>query len=127
VACLAQFWPGKYPDTFWVLAGCVTSYTALSFAVTAVGVWLEHDTIVLTKQRPGRRALALSSSMPRFQENYALAVRPRGSPAGGTDEVKLQKSVGAYFDTDGVLHPEVIEADVAALLERVAGGRPKAN
>ena len=127
VACLAQFWPGKYPDTFWVLAGCVSSYVVLSFGVTAVGTCLEHDTIVTTKPRPGRGALALRSSMPRFQEHYTLAVRPRGSAAGGPDEVNLQKSVGAYFDTEGLLHAEVIEADVAALLKHAAGERPKAN
>mgnify|MGYP001810383177 CR=1 FL=1 len=36
---MAQFYPKKYPDNFWVLLGCVAAYVVLSTAMTgALGV-----------------------------------------------------------------------------------------
>lgn len=37
VACLAQFYPKKYPDNFWVLAGCVATYVVLSSLMSGAG------------------------------------------------------------------------------------------
>ena len=127
MACLAQFWPVKYPDSYWLLVACVCGYTLLSTLVNGVGVLLEKDTIVLTKARQGRGGMTARSSLPRFSETYTLAVRPRGTPPGSAREATLEKSVGKYFDAEGMLHAEVVEADTAALLERVGGqdAKPK--
>lgn len=37
VACLAQFYPKKYPDNTLLLAGCVVAYVVLSSLMT--GGW----------------------------------------------------------------------------------------
>lgn len=37
LACLAQFYPKKYPDNFWVLVGCVSGYVVLSLLMS--GRW----------------------------------------------------------------------------------------
>lgn len=33
VALLAQFYPGKLPDTWWILAACVSVYGGLTLAL----------------------------------------------------------------------------------------------
>lgn len=38
VACLAQFWPKKYPANFWLLASCVAAYVVLSSLMTRARV-----------------------------------------------------------------------------------------
>lgn len=37
MACLAQFYPKKYPDNFWLLAACVPAYVVLSSLMTGAG------------------------------------------------------------------------------------------
>ena len=125
MACVAQFWPGKYPETRWVLLTCVGAYAALSAAMSAVASLLERDMVVLTVARLGQPALCVRSSLPRFQDVYTLAVRPRGAKAGGPREASMERSVGAYFDRDGVLDGEAFRADVAALLGRATAEKPK--
>lgn len=88
--------------------------------MSAVAMLLEKDTLVMTKAAPGHPALVVRSKMPRFQDVYTLAVRPRGTKAGCIQEVLLQKSAGAYFDREGVLHREIIQADAQALLQQAA-------
>lgn len=49
MALLAQFYPLKYPASFWLLVCCVTTYTVLSTAMSLVTMFLEHDAIAFTK------------------------------------------------------------------------------
>ena len=78
MACLAQFYPLKYPANFWLLAGCVAAYTVLSGLMTLVAMVLEKDATALTRAVPGGPpALTVSTHMPRFQETYTLRIAPR--------------------------------------------------
>lgn len=52
MACLAQFYPLKYPASFWLLASCVSIYAVLSTAMTAVASLLERDGIAFTHPCP---------------------------------------------------------------------------
>lgn len=78
VACLAQFYPKKYPANFWLLVGCVAAYMVLSTLMTVVAAVFERDAIALTRAVPGGPpALAISTRLPRFQETYTLRIAPR--------------------------------------------------
>ncbi|KAI7841303.1 hypothetical protein COHA_004922 [Chlorella ohadii] len=127
VACLAQFYPKKYPANFWLLACCVASYVVLSTLMTVVATLWEKDAIVMTKARPGGPpALVVSSKMPRFQDLYTLrvALRPTGG-GSGSEGVSLTKSVGDYFHEDGHLAADVIRQDTQALLEQLLEAKSK--
>jgi signal peptidase complex subunit 2 len=78
VACLAQFYPKKYPANFWLLVGCVAVYVVLSTLMTVVAAVFERDAIALTRTVPGGPpALAISTRLPRFQETYTLRIATR--------------------------------------------------
>jgi hypothetical protein len=57
--------------------------------------------------------------MPRFQDVYTLGIRPSGSKADSPEEVKLESSVGGYFDSEGILAADVFKAEVTDLLGRL--------
>ena len=116
VACIGQFYPGKLPDTFWPVLACVVSYFTLSMALTAYTTFIEKDTIAQTR---GQADLIIRSKMPRFQDVYTLGIRPRGSKADSPEEVKLASSVGAYFDSEGILAVDAFKGEVLALLGRL--------
>lgn len=116
VACIGQFYPGKLPDTFWPVLACVVSYFALSLALTAYTTFIEKDTIAQTR---GQADLIIRSKMPRFQDVYTLGIRPRGSKADSSEEVKLASSVGAYFDSEGILAVDAFKGEVLDLLGRL--------
>jgi hypothetical protein len=105
-----------------VLLLCVSLYTIFSILLSAFSFFVEKDTIAMTKTHGSVAALVLRSKMPRYQDGYTLAIRPRGIPAGDASEAKMSSSVGAYFDTEGVLAAEEFKADVAKLVAELTGG-----
>lgn len=125
MACVAQFYPGKYPATTWVLVTCVSLYTVLSTALSGLHTFIEKDTITLTT---GKGNYIIRSKLPRYQDQYTLAIRPRGTAPESSAEVKLVSSVGAYFDSQGVMVADAFKADVAALIEKAeAAGTGKSK
>jgi hypothetical protein len=116
VACIGQFYPGKVSDTFYPVLACVVSYFTLSLALTVFTTFIEKDTIAQTR---GKADLIIRSKMPNFQDVYTLGIRPHGSKAESPEEVKLASSVGAYFDSEGILAADVFKAEVSDLLGRL--------
>ncbi|EFN57522.1 hypothetical protein CHLNCDRAFT_143120 [Chlorella variabilis] len=128
VACLAQFYPKKYPDNTLLLAGCVVAYVVLSSLMTVVAMVCEKDVIAFTRAAPGGPpALAIASRLPRFQQFYTLCVTPRGARAAsrGGGAQSLSRSVGEYFHEDGQLAAGVIKKDAVELLRKATEGKTK--
>lgn len=133
VACVAYFYPKKHGENFWLLLGCIVTYVILSTLMTVIATVYEKDAITFTCAVPGGApALAISSRLPRFQDLYTLRVQPRGAPAaasgnGSSDggALSLSKSVGAYFDEDGLLAAGVIKKDVEQLLQQAVESKTK--
>lgn len=113
MACVGQFYPGKTTDAFYPVLACVVFYFTLSLALTVYTTFIEKDTIAQTR---GKADLIIRSKMPRFQDVYTLGIRPQGSKADSAEEKKLAASVGAYFDSEGVLAADVFKAEVNDLL-----------
>jgi len=88
-----------------------------------VHILFEKDIIALTYVRPDQPALAVRSKMPRFQENYTISIRPRdGEAVDRAQEATLVSSVGAFFDTEGVLAEKIFKAEVLKLAVQAVGG-----
>lgn len=102
-------------------------YCLLSVALTLFGMFVEKETFALTRAAPDQPSLVLRSSMPRFQENYTIAVRPRGTEPGCSEEAKLTSSVGAFFDSNGELAARVFKAEVVKMVECVQAGGAAQN
>jgi hypothetical protein len=107
VALLAQFYPGKPPETSGVLAWCIGAYIVLTAAAAAFSIAAEGDAFLVTRQpssAPTKRStsspaaaaaaaavakaaakeagpalspLRVSSNMTRFEPEYELVLRSR--------------------------------------------------
>ena len=51
MAVYAQFGPGKFPATYWIVLGCVVSYCLLTWALAMYCWKFEGDAVVLTKPK----------------------------------------------------------------------------
>ncbi|GAB4816741.1 hypothetical protein N2152v2_003787 [Parachlorella kessleri] len=116
---VVEFYPLKYPASFWLLASCVCTYATLSTGMTYIAAFLERDAIAFTKpnSKKAGTALLVGSKLPRFQDEYHLRIQLRGAEKG-REEVSLKKSVAAYFDSAGHVVADAIRADFRALLQR---------
>lgn len=107
VALLAQFYPGKPPETSGVLAWCIGAYIVLTAAAAAFSIAAEGDAFLVTRQAssaptkrstsspaaaaaaaavakaaakeagPALSPLRVSSNMTRFEPEYELVLRSR--------------------------------------------------
>ncbi|PSC77014.1 putative signal peptidase complex subunit 2 [Micractinium conductrix] len=128
LACVAQFYPKKYPDNFWVLLGCVAAYVVLSTAMTVVATVWEKDAVLFTRglrQGGGPPALAVSTRLPRFQETFTLTITPRGARAASGAGASMSCSIGEYFHSDGYLAKDVVRADTQRLLAQLLEDKSK--
>ncbi|KDD71938.1 hypothetical protein H632_c4137p0, partial [Helicosporidium sp. ATCC 50920] len=115
VALVAQFWPGKHTENFWLLCGCVAVYSVISTILTLLAAFVEKDSIALTHAAPGRPPLRIASRLPRHSDQYTLQIAPRSSQ-GEDAGVSCTASMGDYFHSDGHLCAEAIKDAAKKLL-----------
>jgi signal peptidase complex subunit 2 len=127
-ALLAQFYPVPFPRNYWLLVACVLSYFTLNTLLQAFCYYVERDTILLTKGKEGAprtgRGLKLSSSLPRYSDQYTLSLQARGASADSKPH-ELSKSVAAWIYEDGELDQSGFGAEVLRLLSQCEAGRTK--
>ena len=51
IALIAQFYPGKHPDNWWLLCGCVIAYAACTLALNLFLLRFEGETFFFTRAR----------------------------------------------------------------------------
>ena len=113
----------------------------------------EQDAIALTRPHPsGAPALAVVTRLPRYHDVYTLSIAPRGTSAaraaaaaaakksggggggkgGGSSGsgslsgvATLERSVAAYFHSDGHLAEAVVVRDVKQLLAQLEESKSK--
>ena len=98
LAAIAQFYPKKYPENFWVLVVCVGLYIVASLAHSALFSGIEGDVFFIAKQKvlhashrqiyilpqtrqlfdssasQGKHVMCIASKLPRYSEHYKLVV-----------------------------------------------------
>ena len=122
VALLAQFYPGKPPETSGVLAWCIAAYVVLTAAAAAFSMAAEGDAFLVTRQPaaakkpspsapaaaaaaaavakaaaketagPPLPALRVSSNMSRFEPEYELVLRARRAKSSSASSSTLSSS-----------------------------------
>lgn len=83
MACLAQFYPQKYPANAWLLVGCVSTYALLSAAMTLVATVLEQDAIAFT-QPCAKKVRAWVRGRARLPARWWQCTVWRGAVGGWT-------------------------------------------
>ncbi|GFH18733.1 Tr-type G domain-containing protein, partial [Haematococcus lacustris] len=104
-ALLAQFGPGKFPSNWWMVAGCVTAYCAVTVILNWFSYKYEGDSYLVTKpSRAGEPGPRLSSRLPKYDDKYTLVISSTlNRKAAGHKEVSLTASVADFFHADGYL------------------------
>ena len=82
VALLAQFYPGKPPETSGVLAWCIAAYVVLTAAAAAFSMVAEGDAFLVTRQPPASAAAPKASSGPAAAAAAAAVAKAAAKEAG---------------------------------------------
>jgi hypothetical protein len=115
-AGIAQFWPGEYPQTKWVLLSCCAVYYLCGIVLQYIATFMERYWFVFTHPKPTAKwstgvGIALSSTMERYEYEYTLCVE--AVPSSGLpplpEPLTLVKGLNEYFDSDGYLAHEIFE------------------
>lgn len=102
-----------FPESAGVLKICVFSYLVLVTILTLYSSFIESNTILIAyKKFPNRKnktKVKLLSKMKRFDDQYTLILETPQKNNSWT------KSVGNYFDVNGVFVQDRFEQDVVKL------------
>eukprot|EP00301_Raphidiophrys_heterophryoidea_P021302 c5775_g1_i2.p1 GENE.c5775_g1_i2~~c5775_g1_i2.p1 ORF type:complete len:198 (+),score=47.57 c5775_g1_i2:45-596(+) len=119
-ALLAQFYPMKWPDSWWLTAVCVFVYTSLS-SIMQLMIWYYNMDNTLTKPtgKSDPHGMCFSSELPRFSDNFTIRISSRGGKDsnGKVQELEATESISKWFDKDGVFYPDQFEPFVRNLLD----------
>jgi len=141
---LSHVYPAPFPRNWWCLLFCCAFYFIMSGVLQLLLTFIELESILLLrvdqKSKVSRdvRGLNVSSSFPRFQNMYTLAITP--VPGSGRGVVALARSppfrpdlpegndsphclqqawpVEHYFDEEGVFAEESFMEAVKEFLQR---------
>lgn len=103
-----------FPESAPVLRVCVYAYIVLIVILTIYSAFVESNTILIAYKRSSpksktRTKVKLLSKMKRFDDQYTLILeRPKNKSS-------WTKSVGNYFDENGVFVQDKFEQDVIKL------------
>lgn len=99
-----------FPESAGVLKVCVYAYILLIGLLTLYSTFVESNTILIAyKKGKNKIRIKLLSKMKRFDDQYTLILeRPKNRSS-------WTKSVGNYFDVDGVFVQDKFEQDVVKL------------
>lgn len=99
-----------FPESADVLKICVYAYIVLIIILTLYSTFVESNTILIAyKKGKNKIKVKLLSKMKRFDDQYTLIFE------GPKSTNKISKSVGNYFDVNGVFVQDRFEADVVKL------------
>lgn len=128
-SAFSHAYPATFPKNWWVLLACCTFYFVCSGILQALLSFVELESILLVKPKPGsskRAGLNISSHFPRFQEMYTLGITPlpKGSlflpfaPKFRPQEEGVKEEEGCsqrswpvnlFFDEEGTFYDELFE------------------
>lgn len=120
LAALAQFWPGKFPDTWYVLATCVSLYGLGTLILNIFTARFEGDAFLFLRPEgaakdPPAPLVRVSSRLPRFSYEYKLHIK-----ADDGSQVDMQLDIQDFFTSDGHLAESKYKNEVQRLLQDVA-------
>lgn len=99
-----------FPESAGVLKACVYAYIVLIAILTLYSTFVESNTILIAyKKGKNKIKIKLLSKMKRFDDQYTLTLE------GPKKKSTWTKSVGNYFDVNGVFVQSRFEQDVIKL------------
>eukprot|EP00873_Tetraselmis_striata_P038613 jgi/Tetstr1/458877/TSEL_004385.t1 len=133
VACVfalaAQFWPGTFPDNSNVLIACVVGYIVFSIILNTYSATYEGDVILFTTPKEGSSfstGLAMTTLLKRYSDELTIEIRSK-DPKARRKAVEKTYSVCRWFDVNGIMAKDKLEADVLKLLRMYESGESESK
>ncbi|XP_072049110.1 signal peptidase complex subunit 2-like [Amphiura filiformis] len=109
-----------FPESRQVLAICVISYFVMMTILTIYTTFVEknHFLVVHQKDQAGvdpDNVWTIDSHMKRFDDQYTLVIRYTDGQSQIERENNFTKSVGVWYDENGLLLLEVFKNDICGL------------
>jgi len=112
LALTAQFYPAPFPDNYYILIVCCSTYFVCSSILQYIATFKEKD-FVLSAFIDAQNQIHIKSTLPRYDYTYTITMR---SDSG--EEIKLSKLFSSWFDVDGVLHEDLFLQDIKKMHEQ---------
>jgi len=129
VACLAQFYPLKFPANVNLLLVCIGIYILLNLALHFLSIVKEKNHILFTHPKTGSyttTGLAISSKLPRFSSQYTLRIASsEPQSVSARPAVEMTRNITEWFTGDGVLAEKLYWKNVEQLLDEYEGSTKK--
>lgn len=114
-----------FPESAPVLKACVYGYIISMLALTIFTSTVETYTILIAYKKGLAKdkttKVRVQSFMKPYDDMYTLTVE------GPVKRVSSTKSVGDYFDVNGVLIDDILESEVDRLYKQASSGHNKIN
>ncbi|KAL3138044.1 hypothetical protein ABBQ38_005277 [Trebouxia sp. C0009 RCD-2024] len=146
IAAVAQFYPRKHPDNWWLLLCCVVAYATCTAALNLFLLRFEGEVFFFSQSRKDLPALKFIAKMPRYSDQYTLLISKRGEQdhpnsilhlmpwlavlkscipglhstksSQSSDQAEMTHSATKYFHSDGYLNQALLSEDVQQLLRQ---------
>jgi len=106
----AQFYPYPFPENWYVLIVCCSTYFVCSSILQYFATFKEKEYVAIVTDDKNER-IHVTSSLPRYDYNYVLSL------SNGTEKEKISisKMVNNFFDINGVLNEQIFTQHVKDL------------
>mmetsp|Transcript_47011 Transcript_47011/g.54190 ORF Transcript_47011/g.54190 Transcript_47011/m.54190 type:complete len:203 (-) Transcript_47011:58-666(-) len=115
----------KWPENRVLVIASILTYIAISILLYATESFMIKDAVYISRSRKTEdskwkhfKHIRVSSIMKEYDENYHLTISAERYKDDIEVEECYQDSIGSFFDSDGVLHKEVVEATFDAYLKQ---------
>eukprot|EP01119_Soliformovum_irregulare_P003196 TRINITY_DN13533_c0_g1_i1.p1 TRINITY_DN13533_c0_g1~~TRINITY_DN13533_c0_g1_i1.p1 ORF type:complete len:198 (-),score=55.61 TRINITY_DN13533_c0_g1_i1:4-564(-) len=116
LALTAQFYPAPFPENYYVLLICCPIYFVLSGILQYIATYKEKEYILFTMPTgPGKKGIKVRASLPKYSYDFTVGITP--IDGNESQETKMTKSIGVWFDEEGKFYNEIFSQDLSKLFE----------
>lgn len=127
-------WFYPFPASQTVLIGCVLTYFVLMGILTMYTQFYEKGIFVVAKKKDEvglepAKVFTVSSNLERFNDMYRIEMSMHIDGSGGNEkaEAKLEKSIAAWVDSNGLIVKNLLRKDVDRLHKQLMGSSKKSQ
>jgi len=125
LALTAQFYPAPFPENYHILLICCPLYFVFSTILQYIASYKEKEFILFarSKDRFNPIEVQVFTRFPKYSYDFTIGISEKGLPE--TKATTLTKSVGSWFDSNGIFHDNLFLDDLRGLHRKQSSGLKK--